>query len=48
MCGLTISELIAETHRLDVPEVGYFNIRPPLKPLPLKALAALQLDEETH
>ncbi len=47
MCGLTISELIAETQRLDVPEVGYFNIRPPLKPLPLKALAALQLDEDT-
>lgn len=47
MCGLTTAELIAETHHLDVPEVGYFNIRPPIKPLPLKALAELPIDEDS-
>jgi NADPH-dependent 2,4-dienoyl-CoA reductase/sulfur reductase-like enzyme len=44
MCGLTVSELIAEVHGMDVVDVGYFRIRPPLKPLPLKALAELQID----
>ena len=44
MCGLTVSEIIADVHRLDLPDVGYFHIRPPLKPIPLRALTNLDID----
>jgi NADPH-dependent 2,4-dienoyl-CoA reductase/sulfur reductase-like enzyme len=44
MCGLTVSEIIAAVHRCDLPDVGYFRIRPPLKPIPLHALANLEID----
>jgi NADPH-dependent 2,4-dienoyl-CoA reductase/sulfur reductase-like enzyme len=42
MCGLTAAEIIADVHRTSVPETGYFHIRPPLKPVPLGALAAME------
>ncbi len=44
MCGLTVSEIIADVHQLDLPKVGYFRIRPPLKPIPLHALVNMKLD----
>ncbi|MBM3601532.1 MAG: FAD-binding protein [Alphaproteobacteria bacterium] len=42
MCGLTVAEVIAD--RLDRPmaEVGYYRIRPPIKPLTVGELAGLE------
>lgn len=45
MCGLTVAEIIADVHRASVQETGYFHIRPPLKPIPLGALARLETGE---
>ena len=39
MCGLTVCELIAEVRQVPVAEVGYYRIRPPVKPIALGALA---------
>ena len=44
MCGLTVSEIIADVHQLEMPDVGYFHIRPPLKPIHLNALANMEID----
>lgn len=44
MCGLTVSEIIADVHQLGLPEVGYFRVRPPLKPIPLHVLANMEID----
>lgn len=40
-CGYTVQALIAEVHGLPVSQVGFFNIRPPLKPITLGELALL-------
>jgi thioredoxin reductase/bacterioferritin-associated ferredoxin len=40
-CGLTVSELIATMLNKPVGDVGYFRIRPPIKPLRLQELAEL-------
>ncbi|MFM0276342.1 FAD/NAD(P)-binding oxidoreductase [Paraburkholderia aspalathi] len=39
MCGLTVTEVIAEARRVSPAEVGYYRIRPPIKPLTLGELA---------
>lgn len=41
-CGLGITRLVAEIHRKTEEEVGFLHIRPPLKPLTLRELAALE------
>ena len=41
MCGPVVAELIAAERGVDVAEIGYFRIRPPLKPVTLGELAAL-------
>lgn len=38
-CGLTVSEVIAQAREVPVEEVGYYRIRPPIKPLTLGELA---------
>lgn len=43
-CGLTVSELIATLLNKPVDNVGYYRIRPPIKPLRLQELA--NLDKE--
>ena len=43
LCGLTVSELIADRTGLPVSEVGYYRLRPPIKPLLLAELADLQI-----
>jgi bacterioferritin-associated ferredoxin len=43
MCGLTVSEMIAFHHEMDVPRVGYYHVRPPIKPVMVKELADLEL-----
>jgi NADPH-dependent 2,4-dienoyl-CoA reductase/sulfur reductase-like enzyme len=41
VCGPTVAAILAKESGLSPQEVGYYRIRPPLKPLPLAALAAL-------
>lgn len=41
-CGLTVSEIIARERAVSVPEVGYYRIRPPIKPVSLGELAAME------
>jgi thioredoxin reductase/bacterioferritin-associated ferredoxin len=43
MCGLTVSEMIADHYEMDVPQVGYYHVRPPIKPITLNELADLEL-----
>lgn len=43
MCGLTIAEIIADCLKVSVPDVDYFNIRPPVKPVTLGQIAELEL-----
>jgi NADPH-dependent 2,4-dienoyl-CoA reductase/sulfur reductase-like enzyme len=40
MCGLTVAEIIADARGVAVPEIGYYRIRPPIKPVTLGELAA--------
>ncbi|MBJ7537656.1 NAD(P)/FAD-dependent oxidoreductase [Marinomonas transparens] len=42
-CGLTVSELISETLKKPVSAVGYYRLRPPVKPLLLQELANLKI-----
>ncbi len=44
MCGLTACEVIARARGLEPEAVGVFNVRPPLKPLSVRELAALEMD----
>lgn len=39
MCGLTVTEVIAEARAVPRAEVGYYRIRPPIKPITLAELA---------
>ena len=39
LCGLTVAEVIAQKRGVSVSEVGYYRLRPPLKPITLGQLA---------
>ncbi|RJX79325.1 NAD(P)/FAD-dependent oxidoreductase [Pseudomonas sp. LS-2] len=39
MCGLTVTEVIAKARGVSASEVGYYRIRPPIKPITLGELA---------
>ena len=39
LCGLTVTEVIAAARQVSPAEVGYYRIRPPIKPLTLGELA---------
>ena len=41
LCGLTVTEVIAQARGVSPAEVGHYRIRPPLKPITLEELAAL-------
>ncbi len=45
MCGLTITELIAAERETSPAEVGYWRLRPPVKPITLGELASLPIAE---
>lgn len=45
LCGLTVTELIAEARGVSPQEVGYYRLRSPVKPITLGELAALPADE---
>jgi NADPH-dependent 2,4-dienoyl-CoA reductase/sulfur reductase-like enzyme len=41
MCGLTVTEILADAHGESPERIGYYRIRPPIKPVTLGELAAL-------
>jgi hypothetical protein len=45
LCGLTITELIAEQRHSTPAAVGYYRLRPPVKPITLAELASLPKTE---
>ena len=45
-CGYTVAHIIAAHQKRPVAEVGFYRIRPPLKPLTLGELASLNIDEK--
>lgn len=46
MCGNTVAAIIAEAQGITMEECGYYRIRPPIKPIPLAALAASEVERE--
>ena len=46
LCGLTVSALIADAHGVPESEVGYYRLRPPVKPITLAELASLPKSED--
>ena len=44
LCGLTVSEIIAAARHQPPSEIGYYRIRPPIKPVTLGELAALHAE----
>lgn len=46
LCGLTVTELIARGRGTSPAKVGYYRLRPPVKPITLAALAAMPTDDE--
>ena len=46
LCGLTVTELIAKTRGVTPQDVGYYRIRPPVKPITVDELASLPKTEE--
>ncbi len=46
MCGPVVSELIAGARGVGLDEVGYYRIRPPLKPVTVSELAGVNLEAE--
>jgi len=46
LCGLTVSEIIADARDVEPDAVGYYRIRPPIKPVTLGELAAMESLEE--
>ena len=45
LCGLTVTELIADERGTAPDEVGYYRLRPPVKPITLAELASLPISE---
>jgi bacterioferritin-associated ferredoxin len=41
MCGLTVSEILADARNISPEEVGYLKIRSPIKPITLGKLAEI-------
>jgi NADPH-dependent 2,4-dienoyl-CoA reductase/sulfur reductase-like enzyme len=46
LCGLTVTELMAEARGKTPQEIGYYRLRAPVKPIMLSELAALPKSEE--
>jgi thioredoxin reductase len=44
-CGLTVTELMAEARGLSCAEIGYYRLRPPVKPISLAEIAGLPTNE---
>lgn len=48
MCGPTVVQIIAKQRQMPVEEMDYYRIRPPLKPLALTELAAIESKPTRH
>ena len=48
LCGLTVSEIIAGARGVSPGEVGYYRIRPPIKPVTIGELAAMADEDGTE
>ena len=46
MCGLTVTEILADAHGRQPAAIGHFRIRPPVKPITVGELATLPKDDE--
>ena len=44
-CGLTVTELMAAERGVSPQDVGYYRLRPPIKPVTVAELAALPQTE---
>ena len=47
LCGLTVSEIIADQLNCSIEEVGYYRIRPPVTPITLGELSATKITKPT-
>ena len=47
-CGLTVSGVIAAKRSVPMADVGYYRIRPPLKPITLGELATMAIDDDGY
>jgi len=45
LCGLTVTELIAKVRKVPPADVGYYRLRPPVKPITLGELASLPISD---
>jgi hypothetical protein len=45
LCGLTVTELIAEGRGVTPQAVGYYRLRPPVKPITVAELGSLPKSE---
>jgi len=45
LCGLTVTELMAQQRKVTPQEIGYYRLRPPVKPITVAELAALPKTE---
>ena len=45
LCGLTVTEMLADAHGLSPDEIGYYRLRPPVKPITVGELASLPRTE---
>ncbi len=48
MCGPALAEIVAEELSMPCEKIGLLNVRPPLKPVPLKEIAELELVSYTE
>jgi bacterioferritin-associated ferredoxin len=48
LCGLTVAELIADVRGVPTQEVGYYRLRPPVKPIALSELASMPKTEASE
>ncbi len=46
LCGLTVTELIAQARGVPPQQVGYYRIRPPVKPITLGELASMPTTDD--
>jgi hypothetical protein len=47
LCGLTVSEIIADQLNCNIEEVDYYRIRPPVTPITLGELSATKITKPT-
>ncbi len=46
LCGLTVTELMADAHGSTAQAIGHYRLRPPVKPISLASLAAMSTGDD--